>query len=57
MESTKNTTETTLDAAGISAEYFLNELFAQEYCQECGKDLDEHVAVIGPTGLWFALCK
>lgn len=44
------------DLSGQTAQEFANSLFEFEYCSECGKDTDEHTAVIGPTGLWFAYC-
>jgi hypothetical protein len=44
------------DAAGLTAEEFLVGLFEYEYCESCGRDKDDHTAVIGPFGLWFAYC-
>lgn len=44
------------DNQGVTAEEFLDRLFEFEYCAECGKDKDAHVAVIGPFGAWFAYC-
>jgi hypothetical protein len=46
-----------LDAQGVTAAEFLEQFFEFEYCAECGKDADEHVAVGGPFGNWFAYCK
>ena len=44
------------DLSGQTAQEFADSLFEFEYCSECGKDADEHTAVIGPTGNWFAYC-
>ena len=44
------------DYSGQTAQDFADSLFEFEYCSECGKDADEHTAVIGPTGNWFAYC-
>ena len=46
----------TVDASGRTAQEFLSELFEFELCPECGKDKEDHTAVIGPFGLWFAYC-
>ena len=45
------------DASGRTAEEFLSGLFEFELCPECGKDKEDHTAVIGPFGLWFAYCN
>lgn len=45
-----------VDASGQTAAEFMDTAFEFEYCGECGKDSDEHTAVIGPTGHWFAFC-
>jgi hypothetical protein len=36
---------------------WLNELFAFEYCRECGGDAEDHIPCVGPFGLPFAMCK
>lgn len=47
------------DAASLEATYaaFLTELFAYEYCAECGGDADNHVAGPDPLGNMHAYCK
>ena len=44
------------DAQGTTATEFMSMMFECEYCHECGRDADKHIAVIGPTGSWFAYC-
>lgn len=44
------------DSQGVTARQFAQRLFEFEYCDECGKDVDNHTFVIGPTGAWFAHC-
>lgn len=38
------------------AQKWLEELFAYEYCSECGGDADDHTAVPF-NGNWFARCS
>lgn len=45
------------DTSGLTADEFMIQEFEFEYCHECRKDADEHIAVIGPFGHWFAFCK
>lgn len=45
------------DDSGQTADEFLQMLFECEYCAECGRDEDGHIAVIGPSGQWFAYCR
>lgn len=40
----------------IDPEIWLQELFAGEYCAECGGDAEHHEACESPMG-WFARCK
>lgn len=35
----------------------MHELFAYEYCAECGGDECDHILCVGPFGAWFAMCK
>ena len=44
------------DAAGLTAEEFAELLFKFEYCAECHGDAKDHTFVVGPFGLWFAMC-
>lgn len=44
------------DAFGRTADEFLHEVFESELCSECLGDADQHTAVIGPLGAWFAWC-
>lgn len=46
-----------VDAAGLTWQEFVGELFEFEYCHECRGDAEDHIACIGPFGLWFAMCK
>jgi hypothetical protein len=45
----------TMNIYTITAEAFLAELFADEYCVECGGDVQHHTAVPF-AGNWFARC-
>lgn len=46
-----------VDANGITAQEFAENMFEFEYCEECNGDADDHLFVIGPFGAWFAFCK
>lgn len=50
-------TKNAKDAAGLTWKQFSNEMFECEYCHECYGDAHDHIACIGPFGLWFAMCK
>ena len=41
---------------GLTAEEWVNRLFATEYCAECGGDKEDHI-VVAFLGCWFAKCK
>lgn len=45
------------DARGLTAQEFMAQSFDYELCSECLKDAEDHTAVIGPTGNWFAFCN
>lgn len=45
------------DAQGLTAAEFMTQQFEYEYCPECTLDAEDHTAVIGPTGSWFAHCN
>lgn len=44
-----------VDAQGITWDQFITELFAEEYCAECGGDSQHHEPAIF-MGNWFAHC-
>jgi hypothetical protein len=45
------------DAQGVTADEFMALEFEWEYCHECMGDTEDHTAVIGPFGSWFAYCN
>ena len=47
---------TVLGNLHIPADVWLAELFQFEFCEECGHDAEDHIAVPF-LGNWFAICK
>jgi hypothetical protein len=45
-----------LDKEGRTGDEFLQELFRYAYCDECGGDVEHHMAELHPDVGWFARC-